>query len=386
MSLPPIYPNLFYRKSFSSFRVTRNTFLFIFLVYSLVSCKTTTKDLPTKSNSDVVLYKKALSLKTIVADFSLMSAPDFNSELIENLPKGTLLKGIAFSNKTIHSKSINGITYKEPWQQIKTEDGKTGWMYGGGLTLVGPIVPTMAQSDFLQKRLNGIFGTGLSMDILLYRKTYNAISTSRNFANAYSKGLSLRDSVAQILSTTAEVVDPYEPADFSWLEYTLPGFRIQLVAEATAYYPYIDYAFFLEKANTTFEKEDDLFMQLNIAMYKDSMEQAFPSWVQQTWDYGGHSLLGSNKHFELLQSINAIYQKTSLFNSHLIGYKDALLSDILAEWVTYWDTQQAIQKELKQIIASNFSCLTEEEQLQLQQRLVAFDNPDLHSISLNNKN
>ena len=120
--------------------------------------------------------------------------------------------------------------------------------------------------------------------------------------------------------------------------------------------------------------------------YKDSIEQAFPSWVQQTWDYGGHSLLGSNKHLELLQSIDTIYQKTSLFNPHLVGYKDALLSDILAEWVTYWDTQQAIQKELKQIIASKFSCLTEEERLQIQQRLVAFDNPDLHSISLNNKN
>ena len=259
-------------------------------------------------------------------------------------------------------------------------------IFGGGVALTNPIIPTSTQNDFLQKRLKGIFGTDLSREILQYRKAYNAVSTSRNFANVYSKGLSLRDSVAQTLSMTTEVVDPYEPADFSWLEYALPGFKIQLAAEATAYYPYINYAAFLEKAKTTSEKEDDLFLLLNIAMYKDSMEQTFPSWVQQTWDYGGHSLLGSNKHIELLQSMDTIYQHTSLFNSHLITYKDALLSDILAEWVTYWDTQSNIQKELKQIISSKFSCLTEEEQLQLQQRLVAFDHPNQHNISLNNKN
>jgi len=266
MSLPPIYPKLFYRKSFLSFLTIRNLFL-LYLVNCLGSCTSTTKDLSTIPSSDVILYKKILLLETTVADLPLRITPNISSELLEKLPKGTLLEGIAYSIKTIPTKRMNGINYTEPWQKVITEDGQTGWAYGGGLNLTNPIIPTVAQNDFLQKRLKGIFGTNLSMEIFQYRKTYDAIASSRDFATIYSKGLSLRDSVAQILSMTAEVVDPYEPADFSWLECTLPGFRIQLVAEATAYYPYIDYASFLKKANTTVEKEDDFFLHLNIAKY-----------------------------------------------------------------------------------------------------------------------
>jgi len=131
MSLPPIYPKLFYRKSLCSFLVIRNLFL-LFLIYCLGACTSTTKDIPTLS-SDVVLYKKSLALKTIVADLPLRSTPTASSNLIENLPKETLLEGIAYSNKTIHLNRINGINFKEPWQKVKTEDGTTGWVYGGGL-------------------------------------------------------------------------------------------------------------------------------------------------------------------------------------------------------------------------------------------------------------
>ncbi len=384
MFLSPIHSNLFYTKKAFPIRKTRNLFLFLFSFCFVVSCNTTTKDF-TSLSTEMVLYEKVLELSTIVPEVYLRIDPSFTSDFIETLPRGTRLEGLAFSNKTNSTKRVNGIIYKEPWQQVKTEDGKIGWVYGGELMLIKAVIPTAAQNTFLQKRLSGIFGPDLSVEILQYRKTYQAISTSSTFAEVYSKGLSIRDSVALILASKAEIVDPYEPVDFSWLEYCLPGLRIELVAEATTYYPYIDYAAFLEKSNMTSGKEDDLFSQLNVAMYKDSVEQAFPSWVLQTWDYGGHSLLGSNKHFELLQLMDAIYQQTSLFNPHIIGYKDALLSDILAEWVTYSDTQEAIQKELKQIISHNFSCLTEEEQLQLQQRLVAFDNPDLHNISLGNR-
>lgn len=384
MRLSPISPDLLYVRSIFLLRKISTLLIFTYLFYFLVACNTSTKDF-SNLPIDRVAYEKVLPLSTILSDIPLRNAPDFASDLIENLPKGTYLKGLAYSDKVSPQKRINGINYKEPWQLVRTEDGKTGWIYGGGLRLIEPIVPTVEQNIFLQKRLTGIFGANLSIEILQYRETYHGISTSSDFANAYNKGLSIRDSVAQILATEAEVVDPYEPVDFSWLEYCLPGLQVQLVAEATTYYPYIDYTAFLTQAAKTSGKEDDLFSQLNVAMYKDSVEQAFPSWVLQTWDYGGHSLLGANKHFEILQLIDVVYLKTSLFNPQILSYKDALLSDILAEWITYWDTQEAIQKELRRIISSNFSCLSEEEQLQLQQRLVAFDNPGQHNISLNNK-
>lgn len=384
MRLSPNSSDLIYLKSAFLLRKTSTLFLFICISCLLVSCNTSTKDfsnLPT----DQISYEKVLPLNTVLSDLPLRSTPDFTGDLIGNLPKGSHLEGLAYSNKVSPKKRINSINYEEPWQLVKTEEGKTGWIYGGGLTLTEPIIPTVEQNIFLQKRLNGLFGADLSIEILQYRKTYQTITSSQDFANAYSKALSIRDSVAQILASESEVVDPYEPADFSWLEYCLPGLQIQLVTEATTYYPYIDYAAFLERATRTLEKEDDLFSQLNVTMYKDSVEQAFPSWVLQTWDYGGHSLLGSNKHFELLQLMDAIYLQTPLFNPHLLSYKNALLSDVLAEWITYWNTQEAIQKELRNILSSNFSFLSEEEELQLQQRLVAFDNPDQHNISLNNK-
>jgi len=65
--------------------------------------------------------------------------------------------------------------------------------------------------------------------------------------------------------------------------------------------------------------------------------------------------------------------------------KTSLLNDLTAEWVTYWESQKAIQKELTQIVKSDLSCLSSDEKLLLQQRLIAFEDPVLNNISLNNK-
>lgn len=328
----------------------------------------------------------AFQFITTVDNLQLRTAPNTTAAIIDSLANNVILIGLGETSEEISNIRLRGISYKEPWQRVKTASGKIGWVFGGGLNIATPSPKSSEQSNFLQTRLVGVLGATLAEEIQTYRTNYHKITSCTDLASTYRHGLKIRDSIVQILHNTTEVVDPVEPANLDWLVQAMPGFKTQLVAEATKFHLFADYQEFNKKSIETPGKEDDTFIGLNLNIYpSDSIEHFYPSWFVQTWDYGGHSLLGTGKHFSIFQHINELQAITPIFNPELSTIKTSLLNDLTAEWITYWESKSAIQKELSQIIKSNLSCLSPEEKLLLQQRLIAFDNPELNNISLNNK-
>ena len=356
--------------------------LFLLLFFLFGACQPSSQ----KAIDHSITNHSSFQFVTTVNNLQLRTAPNMKAEIIDSLANNVILIGLGETSEEASTMRLRGISYMEPWQKVKTENGTTGWVFGGGLNIATPDINSEAQNFFLQNRLIGVFGKELAKEIQQYRTAYHNIGSCENFAINYRQGLRIRDSIVQILQYTEEVIDPVEPANLDWLEQAMPGFKTQLVAESTKFHLFVDYKEFGKKAKLTPKKEDDAFIDLYLSIYaSDSTEHIYPSWFIQTWDYGGHSLLGTGKHFKVLQQIDELQKVTPIFNPELLTIKKSLLNDFTAEWVTYWESKVAIQKELQQIIKGNLSCLSPDEKLLLQQRLIAFDDPELNNISLNNK-
>ena len=152
------------------------------------------------------------------------------------------------------------------------------------------------------------------------------------------------------------------------------------------YYLLQDYPKMNAQAQQTQGIEDDDYIELCMHVHSmDSVEYFYPSWFLQTWDYGGHSLLGQGVHLRLLEEMEQILQKSPLFLEEVTELKNRLVNDITWTENSYWEPLESIQKELDQILASSLTILTEEDQVALETRRKMFDNPKDNKIEVNHK-
>lgn len=322
---------------------------------------------------------------TTVDKLRLRDQPNNKGLEITQLPVQTMVKGTGEQSKNKDQITLRGIPFNEPWYKVSTASGEEGWVYGGGLNLTGQDFGGNS-GKFLQARLNGIFEGGLTQKLEDYRADLGSIQTSEDFARIYRRGQGIRDSLVDILQRKVEVVDPINAMDISWIDWSFPGFSHQLVAEGTLYHLFADFKVFSNYAKATKGEEDDQFINLCLTVHSvDSIEYFYPSWFLQTWDYGGHSLLGQGKHLEVLQKMQSLRDNTSFFNDQIDDFKNNIIADITEEWVSYWESKEGIIKELDAILGANFTFFTEEELVKLRLRKIAFENPEQNGITVNQR-
>lgn len=352
--------------------------LFLFFIGSLLGCQKEQKI--SETNQDIHTH-----FITNVDDARLRTAPSLDATASISLPRGTELLAMGEVSDTTMQLKLRGITFDEPWLRVRTKEGTEGWIYGGMLSFAMEESSELA-SRLMQKRLQTFFGEVLSTRIRSYQQQYHDVQSAADLAMLYRAGLALRDTLVSIMEKKIEVGSMDELPDLFWLEQTMPGFETQLVAEGTAYYLFWNYKDLAQQAKTTQAPEDDAFMDLQISLFPDdSIEYFYPAWFLQTWDYGGHSLLGRGIHFATLQKIDQLLKKSDLFTPELIALKARLVNDIVAPYVTYWETKERIQAELDTILLSNFSNLTKADNIALQMRRQQFETPDSSKIEVNHQ-
>ncbi len=339
----------------------------------------------TGSESKPIDNESVTTFITHVDNTRLREAAGPDAEVIKTLPRGTELVALGEVSDFTTQITLRGIPFDEPWLRVRTTDGSEGWVYGGALRFHMDEISELT-TQLMERRLQTLFGQTLSTRIQAYRQSLHAATTAEAITLAYREGTALRDTLVRIMERKIEVNNPEELPDLFWLKQMLPGFETQLVAEGTAYYLFWNYVTLSEKAATTSSSEDDAFMALQISLFPDdSIEYFYPAWFLQTWDYGGHSLLGRGVHFRTLQKIDQLLKKSDLFAPELNRLKTRLVNDMVDPHVTYWEAKEKIQAELDTILQTDFNILTPADKIALQERRQLFETPDANNIEINHQ-
>lgn len=327
----------------------------------------------------------ATKLIVNVDNFRLREKPGEDGKEMADLHKGEELTDLGEVSDFTTRMTIRGIAFDEPWLKVRTSGGKAGWVYAGAIGFDVNHASDLIRK-VLEKRTQTFFGSDLSAQILAYDQLYKQVSNSEQFNKVYEIGSSLRDTLVRVLAAKVVVNDPENVPDFFWLEQVMPGFITQLVAEGTQFYLFWDYRQLVSKAGASQGMEDDDFIGLCLEVHSlDSVEYFYPSWFIQTWDYGGHSLLGRGIHQRIMSKMDSVLYKSGLFRPEITKIKNLWMNDIGGKDVTYWETKDKILKEMDSIIKSDYRILSRSDKIALETRKKQFENPDKNQIVLNQK-
>jgi len=310
-----------------------------------------------------------VSLKILLDDLRIRQTPKLSGEIIEKLDANNLVQWSGEISPNTDQIRLRGVSFNDPWLKISTASGKSGWGYAAAMLPVSESPATNALKQQLYSlRAKHFFGESVQQALLKYQQYYQHAKTDASLADVYTTGLLLRDDMVKSLEQIATVQHP--PMDMSWLEYLLPGFKVALVAEATQYYLFADFKAFAEKASKTMGKADDDYFAYAQDIYPyDGEEGFFYSWFEQTWDYGGDSLLGQGKHMQAVQSMDQLLKQSQLFAQAIKHDKNSLVRDITNSQTNFREPADKIKKELKQILDANFTVLTDADKKEIGKKL-----------------
>ena len=287
----------------------------------------------------------------------------------------------------MHSTEIKlrGVKLNATWLLVKTKEGVDGWIYGGGVKAAATENKAVI-GKINQMQMHSFFDKKITDQIKTYGKQWQNSKSSTAFADAYLLGEKTQQEINEVLANKVEIDDPQKLVDMSWLENSFQGFQNSLVAEGTTFNIFKDFKIMFAKAKETEGTEDDDFITFQFhANELDSVEYFYKSFFMQTWDYGGHSLLGQGKHFNLLNEANGLLAKSKLFEKPILDIKTEILNDISAEYITYWESKDKILEEMKKIISADFGFLTTEDKILIKTRYEQFKKPKANKIEVNNR-
>ncbi len=317
-----------------------------------------------------------------MSQMSIRESPSITAEQIGIAKMGSQMPYAGEMTDFSTKIKLGGVWYDEPWISINTPEGDTAWIYGGGVIFKGDDSEELSEI-LLQKRMKAFFGK-LADDIATYRENYANANTSKEFANVFHEGEELRDRLVEILEQKIPTAETENLPDIFWIEDILPGYVVELVAEGSQYFLFKDFKQLYAKARQTKGEEDDIFTDLGLEVYsRDSIEYFYPSWFIQTWDYGGHSLLGSGKHNDVIALADEVMDMTDLFKEDIDVFKTEIIRDITHPQITYWNPQNKILSELDSILSLDYNILTKEDLVALEARQSQFLDASQNGIELN---
>ena len=313
----------------------------------------------------------------------LRAVPGPEGSPLRALPVGTPLEDLERVSRFTTRITLQGRAMNEPWLYVRTDDGTEGWVYGGVLHFVD-LPEERRQALLRRKRLAALFDASFADSLAAYRALYEAATTDTALQRAYRRGRHLRETLVEGLQQRAPAETSEELPDLFWLSAFFPGFVPQRVAEGTDYYFFADYGDWLQRAHRTGGKADDAYFELCVAAFpEDSIEYFYPAWTIQTWDYGGHSLLGRGIHRSLLRQADRRLAGDSPFAAEVQTFVDQLIDDITAPQNSYWEDTSLIVRELEEILTDSIACLKPRDQIALEGRLEQFRAPNAYDLRVN---
>ncbi len=356
-------------------------YLCLFLIIFLGACQS---EAPNNGQNQETVTKKEFDLVTQEAGLQLYQQPGGDGVAMEALEKGTRLTDLGEVSPFLTDIELQGETFQLPWIKVETVDKQAGWVMASPVHLKSLGAETFDQI-LQQRQFRAILGESLYAQLEDYKTALKNADSQEKVAVVFTQLESLRDPMVKMLDQKINDRTTALP-DLFWMAEKIPGLVPSLVAEGTAYYLFLDYAAFMELAKQTTGPIDDDFFELMISIYpEEGIEYFYPGWFMQTWDYGGHSLLGRGEHFRVLAAINQQLEAGSPFQSSLLEVQSKIVEDITGSEITYWETKEKITEELEKIVLADFESIEKAQKVSLKTRLEQFEKPEEYNIQVNHQ-
>ncbi len=166
-----------------------------------------------------------------------------------------------------------------------------------------------------------------------YRKDFAAAATVDDVAELYRRALALEKLLLAPIREEHQgenwgLLDRFKDAELD-----LPGLAPSCAAECTEPAFGLTVADFAAAAAKTPGEDDDAFFRLLGEFYPyvqvfDGELVGWPAYFEQTWDYGGYSLLGEGEHLACLLQIDALATGHKFFARKVGELRDLVLADL----------------------------------------------------------
>ena len=339
------------------------------LCCSLVGCNAKNASPPAPEPSTVQISNVASIKLHIVSDkLRVRDAPNTKATIITKLSKNQSVDWSGEVSSNHDEIVLKEIKFKTPWVKIKTQQQQEGWIYAAAAKSDAVFNPL--SEKFIMLRSRSFFGMDLANKIAKYRHDYFSAKTAQQFSDVYQYGQKLRQNIVTILGKKALLAES-NAMDMTWLENMLSGYQLSFVAEGTEYHLFADFNKMLTRAQKTQGTEDETFLTLSREIYaSDGVEDFYYVWMEQTWDYGGDSVLGQGKHLNFLQRLTIFSNNTPLFKDAITQYTRALIQDISeskpSEMRRFSEPKNKRAEELAEILKLNSPLLTSQDKVAIE--------------------
>ncbi len=323
-------------------------------------------------------------MTTSVDNLRLRETPGSDGKELMRLPEKSVVIPTGEKTDLKQVVSLRGLSYNEPWIEVKVDEKITGWLYAGAIDL-DPKSSQFAKELF-DNRLKRFFGSSKE-NIDNYRDLFSNIKTAEDLKFAFEKGGEIKDAASVAFQKRCRISELPMDIDLKWIKTAFPGFALLLVHEATEVAFEQDLNQMIEMAELTKETDDDeAFKFLKSINSSFSIRLRFRDWFDQTTDFGGVSRLGSNKHFQHLEAAQSLFDANNIFKDDLIREEcNLMVADIVSNKSGYKRGKDAVLAEINKIKDAHFSFLTEEQQQAIENRIRQFDDPKTNKIYLNER-
>lgn len=365
--------------------------LLLILITLFASCETTETKAPSKDKTQVEIEQKTEQEANLTTDKVELIANLDNVRIrdkagleggeIAAVSKGAKLFYLNEISDFTDEITLRGIAYNDPWLKVETEKGEIGWVYAGAVKFDMTKVSEDFKTQMVTKRLEKVFGNKLVFEIEQYQKDFAAVKTDKDFVLMYRNAKKLQEKLNVQLESAYEMHNVSDFPDLFWIDDAIPALNAELIAEGTIYSLLFDYKILQKAALNTTSELDDEFVKLLIAKNGGEFEYFFAVWFLQTWDYGGYSLLGQGKHVAMLNRMQKLADKTTLFNVEIKEMKTELLNDI-TNHKEYGEKSEKIIEEINTIINKKYNLITPDEIIALKTRIKMFEDPKANEIEV----
>ncbi len=306
-----------------------------------------------------------LPTAAIAVDYlRLRKTPQLDAEELATLRWGEIVKLTGEITGFRQKITLRGLHYNDPWVRVQTQNGQTGWVYGGGLSFRQQPLSVVA-TNLMNGRLTHFLGEELAKQLVEHANRFNKQPCHEMaFAERQKDALTLRTQIEEKLRKH------FKPSkklpDFYWLERNFPTFFLSLEGMPEQLHLFQNFKTLNQRALACSGQLDEQLVQLYFQLFpSDSLEAWQPAYL--LYDRANNQtyfMIGENYATELFKKLAPLYEAGGIYREFAVYWKNHWLQAL--KNFPHWEDQELVNSEIRAILALDLPMLSPKNRSDLQ--------------------